>query len=197
MASGNKSLRYVFILEGIPAAQRGVPQIEVTFDMDSNGILNVSAIDKATNKEQSIRIEASGGLSDDEIERMKREAEEHKKEDAENKEKIETINQADQIIHQTEKQLDELKDKINDEQKSSIETKIEELKKSKDTNDTDAIKSSIENLNSTWAKISEKMYSENQQNQDSNNDTDSRGDSDSKSDEVKDADYEVVDDDKK
>ncbi len=104
MASGNKSLGR-FHLEGIPAAQRGVPQIEVTFDIDANGILNVSANDKATGKEQSIRIEASSGLSDEEIDKMKRDAEKHKEEDAKNKEKVDTVNSADHTIHQTESQI--------------------------------------------------------------------------------------------
>ena len=123
MASGNKSLGR-FHLEGIPAAQRGVPQIEVTFDIDANGILNVSANDKATGKEQSIRIEASSGLSEDEIEKMKRDAEKHKEEDAKNKERVDTINNADQTIHQLETQLKELKDKLSKEEYSTIDEKL-------------------------------------------------------------------------
>ena len=162
MASGNKSLGR-FHLDGIPAAQRGVPQIEVTFDIDANGILNVSANDKATGKEQSIRIEASSGLSDDEIDKMKRDAEKHKEEDAKNKEKVDTINNADQTIHQLDTQLKELKDKLSKDEYTSIEQKLEKLKKDKETGDVDLIKKSLDELNQEFQAISQKMYQNAQQ----------------------------------
>ena len=195
MAAGNKSLGR-FHLDGIPAAQRGVPQIEVTFDIDANGILNVSANDKATGKEQSIRIEASSGLSEDEIEKMKRDAEKHKEEDAKNKEKVDTINNADQTIHQLDTQLKELKDKLSKDEYSSIEQKLEKLKKDKETGDVDLIKKSLDELNQEFQAISQKMY-QNAQQQEKQNQS-APQEQKSKSDkEVKDADFEVVEDDKK
>ncbi len=194
MATGNKSLGR-FHLDGIPPAGRGIPQIEVTFDIDANGILNVSAIDKATNKEQSIRIESSSGLSEDEIEKMKRDAESHKKEDAEKKEKIETYNMADQTIHQTEKQLDELKEKLSKDDFEKVQSGLDNLKKSKETDDTDAIKASMESLNKTWQDISQNMYTQEQANAETASKDTSKTEKDSKGD-VKDADFEVVDDEK-
>ena len=197
MASGNKSLGR-FHLDGIPSAQRGTPQIEVTFDIDANGILNVSANDKATGKEQSIRIEASSGLSDEEIEKMKRDAEKHKEEDAKNKEKVDTINNADQTIHQLETQLRELKDKLSKDEYSSIDEKLKKLKKDKETGDIDLIKKSLDDLNQEFQAISQKMYQNAQQNQEQPNQQQSSDASNSNSDkEVKDADFEVVDDEKK
>ena len=195
IASGNKSLGR-FHLDGIPPAPRGVPQIEVTFDIDSNGILNVSANDKATGKQQSIRIEASSGLSEDDIEKMKRDAEKHKKEDSEKKDLVDTLNLADQTIYQTEKQLDEMKDKIDEANKKEIQDKLEKLKKDKDSKDVSKIKSSLDDLNSIWSKISENIYkSSNPNPNDSAQSQDSasaNGDS-----EVKDADFEVVEEDDK
>ena len=197
MASGNKSLGR-FHLDGIPSAQRGTPQIEVTFDIDANGILNVSANDKATGKEQSIRIEASSGLSDEEIEKMKRDAEKHKEEDAKNKEKVDTINNADQTIHQLESQLKELKDKLSKEEYSSIDEKLKKLKKDKETGDIELIKKSLDDLNQEFQALSQKMYQNAQQNQEQPNQQQSPDASNSTSDkEVKDADFEVVDDEKK
>tara|TARA_Y100000385_G_scaffold279275_1_gene328727 strand:+ start:1199 stop:3109 length:1911 start_codon:yes stop_codon:yes gene_type:complete len=197
MASGNKSLGR-FHLDGIPSAQRGTPQIEVTFDIDANGILNVSANDKATGKEQSIRIEASSGLSDEEIEKMKRDAEKHKEEDAKNKEKVDTINNADQTIHQLETQLKELKDKLSKDEYSSIDEKLKKLKKDKETGDIDLIKKSLDDLNQEFQALSQKMYQNAQQNQEQPNQQQSSDASNSNSDkEVKDADFEVVDDEKK
>ena len=194
MATGNKSLGR-FHLDGIPPAGRGIPQIEVTFDIDANGILNVSAIDKATNKEQSIRIESSSGLSESEIEKMKRDAESHKKEDAEKKEKIETYNMADQTIHQTEKQLDELKEKLSKDDFEKVQSGLDDLKKSKETDDTDAIKASMESLNKTWQDISQNMYTQDQGSAETSSKDTSKTETDSKGD-VKDADFEVVDDEK-
>ena len=194
MATGNKSLGS-FHLDGIPPAGRGILQIEVPFAIDANGILNVSAIDKATNKEQSIRIESSSGLSEDEIEKMKRDAESHKKEDAEKKEKIETYNMADQTIHQTEKQLDELKEKLSKDDFEKVQSGLDNLKKSKETDDTDAIKASMESLNKTWQDISQNMYTQDQANAETGSKDTSKTETDSKGD-VKDADFEVVDDEK-
>ena len=195
IASGNKSLGR-FHLDGIPPAPRGVPQIEVTFDIDSNGILNVSANDKATGKQQSIRIEASSGLSEDDIEKMKRDAEKHKKEDSEKKDLVDTLNLADQTIYQTEKQLDEMKDKIDEANKKEIQDKLEKLKKDKDSKDVSKIKSSLDDLNSIWSKVSENIYKNSNPNpNDSAQSQDSasaNGDS-----EVKDADFEVVEEDDK
>ena len=191
MATGNKSLGR-FHLDGIPSSPRGVPQIEVSFDIDANGILNVSAVDKATNKEQSIRIEASSGLSDADIEKMKRDAEEHKKEDSEKKEYVETINQADQMIHQTEKQLEELKDKLSEKDAELITGKLDELKKAKETNDKDAIKAAIENLNKVFSEVSEKLYKDAQATAQDKDPASKSSSKDEKKDEVQDADYEVV-----
>ena len=195
MASGNKSLGR-FHLDGIPPAPRGVPQIEVTFDIDSNGILNVSANDKATGKQQSIRIEASSGLTEDEIDKMKRDAEKHKKEDSEKKDLIDTLNNADHTIYQTEKQLDELKDKISDKDKKAITEKLDQLKKDKDSKDVEKVKSSLESLNKVWSEISEDIYKQSQAQQGEQPPAEHAGKADSK-DEVKDADFEVVDDDAK
>ena len=194
MASGNKSLGR-FHLDGIPAAQRGIPQIEVTFDIDANGILNVSANDKATGKEQSIRIEASSGLSDDEIDKMKRDAEKHKEEDAKHKEKVDVVNNADHTIHQTESQLKELKDKLPKDDYSSIENLLNQLKDDKKSGDLEKIKTSMNNLNETFHKISQEMY-KNSANTDQQSDTDNTK-QDSASDGATDADYEVVDEEKK
>ena len=191
MATGNKSLGR-FHLDGIPSSPRGVPQIEVSFDIDANGILNVSAVDKATNKEQSIRIEASSGLSDADIEKMKRDAEEHKKEDSEKKEYVETINQADQMIHQTEKQLEELKDKLSEKDSELITGKLDELKKAKETNDKDAIKAAVENLNKVFSEVSEKLYKDAQATAQDKDPASKSSSKDEKKDEVQDADYEVV-----
>tara|TARA_Y100000590_G_scaffold343208_1_gene392096 strand:+ start:509 stop:2425 length:1917 start_codon:yes stop_codon:yes gene_type:complete len=199
MASGNKSLGR-FHLDGIPAAPRGVPQIEVTFDIDANGILNVSANDKATGKEQSIRIEASSGLSDDEIDKMKRDAEKHKDEDAKNKDKVDTLNMADQTIHQTESQLKEIKDKVSNDDLKNIEDDLKQLKDDKELGDVEKIKVSLNKLNESFHKISQQMYQEAQQ-ADTQSSTKNEGsvdkDETGKKEEAKDADYEVIDEDKK
>ena len=145
MAKDNKSLGQ-FNLEGIPAAPRGVPQIEVSFDIDANGILNVSAKEKNTGKEQNIRINGSSNLTKEEIERMKKEAEMHAQEDQKNKEMVEKINEADNIIFQTEKQLKEYGEKIPVETKTKIEEGLEELKKAKEEKDVTKIDSAKNNL---------------------------------------------------
>jgi len=191
MAVNNKSLGR-FHLDGIPSAPRGVPQIEVTFKLNQDGILDVSAKDKATSKEQSIRIEASSGLSDQEIEKMKEDAKKHEEEDAKLKEVIDLHNQADQLIYQTDKQLEEFKDKLDEETVNTLNSAKEKLIESNKGEDVEIIKADIEALNKIWSSASEKMYkdsaqSSNEQRQDSNASTDN-----SES-EIKDADYEVVD----
>ena len=157
MAGDNKTLGK-FILDGIPPAPRGVPQIEVSFDIDANGILNVKAKDKATNKEQSIRIEASSGLSKDEIEKMKKDAEVHADEDKKKKEQIDTKNLADTLVYTTEKALKEAGDKISADDKKAIEEKLEALKKVKDSDNIDEIKKATEELSTAAQKIGQAMY---------------------------------------
>ncbi|RMD59810.1 molecular chaperone DnaK [Candidatus Parcubacteria bacterium] len=157
MAADNKSLGK-FILDGIPPAPRGVPQIEVKFDIDANGILNVSARDKATGKEQKITIQASSGLTEEEIEKMKKEAEAHAEEDRKKKEKVETQNQAEAVIFSTEKLLKESGDKMKPEDKNDLEAKLEELKKAKDSDDVQAIKEKMEALTQVAQKIGTAMY---------------------------------------
>lgn len=156
MASDNKTLGR-FILDGIPPAPRGMPQIEVSFDLDANGILNVKAKDKASGKEQSIRIEASSGLSDADIKRMKEEAEAHAEEDAKKKELADVKNTADMMIFTAEKSLKDYGDKIGPEVKTNIENKINEVKKTKEGSDMSLIKSATESLTSELSKIGEAM----------------------------------------
>lgn len=157
MASDNKSLGR-FILDGIPPAMRGVPQVEVTFDIDANGILNVSAKDKATNKEQKITITASTALSKDEVERMKKEAELHAEEDKKKRELIDLKNTADSVVYQTEKTLSEHKDKIPEDVKTEIEGKIAAVKAVKDGADPNPIKNALEELNKSVSKIGAALY---------------------------------------
>ncbi len=157
MASQNKQIG-MFNLDGIPAAPRGVPQIEVTFDIDANGILKVSAKDKATGKEQTIRIEASSGLSEEEIKRMKAEAEANADADKKERERIDKLNQADGMIFQTEKQLKELGDKIPADKKAPIEKALEELKAAHTAQDLDAIDKAIEAMNTAFHAASQDMY---------------------------------------
>jgi len=157
MASDNKTLGR-FILDGIPPSPRGIPQIEVTFDIDANGILSVKAKDKATGKEQSIRIEASTGLSKEEIEKMTKDAELHAEEDKKKKEQVETKNMAETLIFTTEKALKEAGDKITADEKKPVEEKIEALKKVKDGEDYEAIKKATEELSQEAQKIGQKLY---------------------------------------
>ena len=157
MAKDNVSLGR-FSLEGIPPAPRGVPQIEVKFDIDANGILNVKAKDKATNKEQSIRIEASTGLSKEEIEKMTKDAELHAEEDKKKKEQVETKNMAETLIFTTEKALKEAGDKVSADEKKPVEEKIEALKVLKDGEDYEAIKKATEELSTEAQKIGTKLY---------------------------------------
>ena len=145
MARDNKTLGR-FILDGIPPAPRGVPQVEVTFNIDANGILNVSAKDKATSREQSIRIEASFGLTKEEIEKMKKDAEMHAEEDKKNREIAETKNQAEALIYSTEKTLRDFADKIKDELKKELEAKVADLKKANEGSDVESIKKATQEL---------------------------------------------------
>jgi molecular chaperone DnaK len=157
MAKDNRSIGR-FQLSDIPPAQRGVPQIEVTFDIDANGILNVSAKDKGTGKEQKIKIEASSGLSADDIERMKREAEVNASADKAEKETIEKLNQADSLIFQTEKQLKEYGDKLSDNNKANISSAVDALKSAHGSKNMEGIDAAMANLNSAWEAASTEMY---------------------------------------
>ncbi len=157
MAKDNRTIGK-FHLDGIPPAPRGVPQIEVSFDIDANGIMNVSAKDKATNKEQSIRIEASSGLSQDEIEKMKREAEANADSDKKAKETVDKLNAADNMIFQTEKQLKEFGEKLPEDKKKPIEEALEELKKAHGEKNIEAIDAAMEKLNTVFQAASQEMY---------------------------------------
>ena len=174
-----------------------MPQIEVTFDIDANGIVNVSAKDKGTGKKQQIRIEASGGLSDDDIDRMVREAEEHAGEDKERRELIDTRNQADAVIHATEKTLGDYGDKVSDEDKTAIESAVADLRGVLESEDVENIKSKTDTLQQVSMKLGEAMYQASQAEAAAGGGP-GGGDSDSDSDEtVVDADFEEVEDDKK
>lgn len=157
MATDNKTIGR-FHLDGIPPARRGTPQIEVIFDIDANGIIKVSAEDKATGKKQDIRIEASSGLTEEEIEKMKKEAEANADADKKAKEAADKLNQADQMIFQTEKQLEEFGDKLGDDKKKPIEEALEELKKAYETKDLAQIEPALEKMNTVWTAASEDMY---------------------------------------
>ena len=162
MAAQNKSIGQ-FNLTGIAPARRGIPQIEVTFDIDANGILKVSAKDKATGKEQAIRIEASSGLSQDEINRMKAEAEQNAENDKKERERVDKMNQADSMIFQTENQLKEIGDKIPADKKPAIEQALQQLKDAHKSGDIAAIDSAIAALNAAWQTASQEMYAQGQQ----------------------------------
>ena len=199
MATDNKTLGR-FILDGIPPSPRGIPQIEVTFDIDANGILSVKAKDKATGKEQSIRIEASTGLSKDEVEKMKKDAEAHAEEDKKKKELAETRNLADTLVFTTEKSLRDAGDKVTAEEKKPVEEAIENLKKVKDSDSVEEIKKATEALSQAAQKIGEKLYAasaaaEKAAQTPPNGEAPKEGESASSADEVKDA--ETKEDDKK
>lgn len=162
MARDNKTIGR-FHLDGIPSAPRGVPQIEVTFDIDANGILNVSAKDKGTGKQQSIRIEASSGLSDDEIKRMKEEAAANAENDKKEKERVDKLNQADSLIFQTEKQLTELGDKVPADKKAPVEAALSKLKEAHKAQDLAAIDTAMAELNTAFHAISQDLYNAQQQ----------------------------------
>jgi molecular chaperone DnaK len=171
MAKDNKTIGR-FHLDGIPPARRGVPQIEVVFDIDVNGIISVSAIDKGTNKTQNIRIEASSGLSKEEIEKMKQDAELNAETDAKLKEEAETMNLADSTIFNLEKTLEDMKDKISEEDNVSVKTALDELKKSHSERNVEEIKVKLENVNNVFQKISEKMYQSQPTNETTESDVD-------------------------
>ncbi|MFQ6608883.1 MAG: molecular chaperone DnaK [Fidelibacterota bacterium] len=192
MAVYNKTIGR-FHLEGIPPAPRGIPQIEVTFDIDANGILNVSAKDKATGKEQSIRIEASSGLSEEEIQKMVDDAKKHEDEDKKKREEVDLRNQADQLVYQTEKNIGEFKDKLNADDKKSLEDAVEKLKKTKDGSNVNDIRSAVDDLNKKWNEVASKMYAsaKDQEPKEAAEPSDQKkksGDG-----EIEDADFEVVD----
>ena len=180
-----------FQLADIPPAPRGVPQIEVTFDIDANGILNVTAKDKATGKEQNIRIEASSGLTEQEIEKMKKDAEANAEADAKAKETVDKLNSADAMIFQTEKQLKEFGDKLSDDKKKPIEEALEELKKSFESKDLKKIDPALEKINEAWKAASEEMYKA-QQNQQGQAQQPADEQSADSSDNVEDVDFEEV-----
>ncbi len=199
MATGNRTLGR-FHLDGIPPAPRGIPQVEVTFDIDANGILNVSAKDKATNKEQSIRIEASTGLSKDEVEKMVNDAKAHASEDKKKRELVDLKNQGDQIVYQTEKNLNELGDKLDAEEKNKVEAAVGRVKEALKTENVDELKSSIEGVNQVWNELSAKLYQQQQAaggpqqpgEESASPEAETKDEKD-----VEEADYEVVDDDEK
>jgi molecular chaperone DnaK len=198
MATDNKLLGQ-FDLVGIPPAARGMPQIEVTFDIDANGIVNVSAKDKATGKEQQIRIQASGGLSDDDIERMVKDAEENAETDKKKRELVDARNQADSLVNETEKNIKEHGDKVEENDKKKIEEDIEALKKVKDSDDIDSIKSKTEELVQSSLKLGEAIYKQNPQGEAPQPDpSGAEPTSDKKKDDkVVDAEFEEVDENKK
>ncbi len=210
MAADNRTLGK-FHLDGIPPAPRGVPQVEVTFDIDANGILHVMAKDKATNKEQSIRITSSSGLSEEEVEKMKNAAKEHAAEDKKKKEEIDVRNQADNLVFQTKKQIEDMKDKIDDEDKTKLEAEITKVEDALKTNSTEQIKAATESLTNVWNEIAQKLYqqqgAQGQPGVDPNAGQQQTGDQQQQADlgeepkkdsgddkEVEDASYEVVDD---
>ena len=159
MAKDNRTIGR-FHLDGIPPAQRGIPQVEVTFDIDANGIINVSALDKGTNKQQNIRIESSSGLSKEEIEKMRQEAEMNAESDKKAKEDAEVINQADTTIFQVEKSLKDIEDKITEEQKSEVTVALEELKSAHSSKNIEKIKEGIDNINKVFQEITANLYSQ-------------------------------------
>ena len=193
MAADNKTIGR-FHLDGIPPSSRGVPQIEVTFDIDANGIINVSATDKATNKTQDIRIEASSGLTEEEIEKMKKDAEANADADAKVKETADKLNNADAMIFQTEKQLKEFGDKLSADKKKPVEDALEELKKAYETKDIAVIDPALEKINEAWKSASEEMYKaqQSQQQDPSNSEQSSENPEGKESDDVEDVDFEEV-----
>ena len=194
MAADNKMLGN-FDLVGIPPAPRGMPQIEVTFDIDANGIVNVSAKDKATNKEQKIKIQASGGLSDDDIDKMVKDAESHAEDDKKRKESVDARNQADALVYSTEKSLKEHGEKLAKEDKDKIDGAVKELKDvlSNENADSEEIKNKVESLNSAAMKLGEMMYKESQeQNANAQSEPASKDKNEEKDADVVDADFEEV-----
>ena len=195
MAVDNKTIGR-FHLDGLPPAPRGVPQIEVTFDIDANGILNVNAKDKATGKEQSIRIEASSGLSDDEVEKMVNDSKKYESEDKKKREEIDIRNQAEQLVYQTEKNIKEYDEKLDDADKKSLTEAVEKLKTANGGSNIDDIKSEMENLNTIWSGLATKMYDTaktEEAPQADGEEPKKPGKGKKGDDEIEDADFEVVD----
>ena len=197
MAVDNKTIGR-FHLDGIPPAPRGIPQVEVSFDIDANGILNVGAKDKATGKEQSIRIEASSGLSDTEVDKMINDAKKHEGEDKSKREMIDLQNQAEQLIYQTEKNLEEYKDKLDEGEKKTLEDAMASVKTSKDGSSADDLKAALDALNTAWNDVASKMYEsakeETQTEEPEQGEKGKKSKSKKKDDaEIEDADFEVVD----
>lgn len=195
MATDNRTLGR-FMLDGILPAPRGVPQIEVTFDIDANGILHVSAKDKATGREQSIRIEASSGLSEEEIERMRGDAQVHEQEDKQKREEVGLHNNADQLIYQTETQIKEFGEKLSDDDRSRLEKEIEQLKTANTGSNTKDIQAAIDSVNRVWSELATKMYADTKTEEKEPADEEYEGKTKDKDDdgEIEDADFEVVDD---
>lgn len=195
MAGDNRTLGR-FHLDGIPPAPRGVPQIEVTFDIDANGILHVNAKDKATNKEQSIRITSSSGLSNEEIEKMKRDAKEHAADDKKKKEGVDLRNQADSLVFQTKKQMEEMKDKLSSDSRSKLESEIKKVEDALAANNLDQIKAATDSLNKVWNEIASQLYQQAGQQQPAGQQQTPNGEEQTKDqkENVQDASYEVVDD---
>ena len=192
MASDNKTIGR-FHLADIPPSPRGVPQIEVTFDIDANGILNVSAQDKATGKEQSIRIEASSGISEAEIEKMVNDSKKNEQKDKEKREQVDVINQSEHLIYETEKNIKENDEKLNDEDKAQINEKLDTMKKAKESGNVDDMKKALEELSNSWSQVATKMYDGASQ-EGQKQEAPSSGDKKEKNkDEIEDADFEVVD----
>jgi len=206
MATDNRTLGR-FHLDGIPPAPRGIPQIEVTFDIDANGIMHVSAKDKASGKEQSIRITSSSGLSEQEIEDMKRKAKENAAEDKKKKESVDVRNSADNLVFQTKKQIDELKDKIPGDAKAKLEAEITKVEEAIKTDNTETIKAATEELNKIWGEIAQNLYQQPgaegqpgpgpQPGDQAGPDAGTTGEAPKDDNEIQDASYEVVDDDDK
>ncbi|MFT4786546.1 MAG: molecular chaperone DnaK [Cyclobacteriaceae bacterium] len=198
MAKDNRSIGR-FHLDGFPPAPRGIPQIEVTFDIDANGILNVSAKDKGTGKEQKIRIEASSGLSDEEIEKMKQEAQANAEKDKAEKEKVEKINAADSLIFQTESQLKEYGEKLSEGNKTAIDAGLTKLKEAHGKQDLKAIEAAMTELNASWQAASQEIYQAQQtaQGADQAQGADPTGGAEAGGDDVSDVEYEEVDEEKK
>ena len=207
MATANKTIGR-FQLAGIPPAPRGMPQIEVTFDIDADGILHVHAKDKATGKEQKIVIQASSGLSDDEISRMVDDAEKFKDEDKKQREKIDIRNAADALVYQTEKNIKEYGEKLDEGDRKQLEAGIEEIQTALKADDVDSIKSTTDALNATWQEVAQRMYQSAAQDQTAGAGPGAEAQEQAQAaaggggpsgggEEVADADFEVIDDDKK
>ena len=192
MAADNKTIGR-FHLSDIPPSPRGVPQIEVTFDIDANGILNVSAQDKATGKEQSIRIEASSGISEAEIEKMVNDSKKNEQKDKEKREQIDIINQSEHLLYETEKNIKENDDKLASEDKSLLNEKLESLKKAKDSGNVSDMKKALEELNNAWSQIAPKLYQSAEQSPPDTPETPEPPKKGKDKDEIEDADFEVVD----